>query len=375
MATNRYVCEVCHKEFQRDQNLQLHRRRHSLPWKLKQRPNTQVKKRVYVCPKPNCVHHHPSLALGDLTGIKKHFCRKHGEKKWKCDKCSKRYAAQSDWKAHTKICGTSEYRCDCGTIFSRKDSFVTHRAFCDALAEENYRVNKNLTAGEGRFQSQEQQELFTSVVSSSNSCSNTNASVSISNENNENSLRPSSLSLAGIMNSSNLDSLFNQRMSREPYMAFGSPYSSATALLQKAAAMGAKISDNTIAPILLRDFTGYSSSSISSSVSAHEGSSTLGLNAVGANSFNAPFQTQQQTYTFQVLSPSWPFHPSACVLALWHTFPTCQHHQFASVFLQNLQQQQCTSSPSSCQSLFLVPLDSLYSQVKLNWPRKKMSPT
>ncbi|GLT86806.1 hypothetical protein SLE2022_049220 [Rubroshorea leprosula] len=304
MAINRYVCEVCHKGFQRDQNLQLHRREHSLPWKLKQRPNTQVKKRVYVCPEPNCVHHHPSRALGDLTGIKKHFCRKHGEKKWKCDKCSKRYAVQSDWKAHTKICGTREYRCDCGTIFSRisfhnfflllsflnqlvlngKDSFVTHRAFCDALAEENYRVNANLTAGEGVFQSQEQQELFTSVVPSSNSCSNTNASVSISNENTENSSRPSSLSSAGVMNSSNLGPLFNQRMSRAPYMALVSPNSSATALLQKAAEMGAKISDNTIAPILLRGFTGYSSSSTNSSVSAHEGSSNLGLNAVGANS-------------------------------------------------------------------------------------------
>lgn len=119
MATNRYICEVCHKGFQRDQNLQLHRRGHNLPWKLKQRPTTQVKKRVYVCPEPTCVHHDPSRALGDLTGIKKHFCRKHGEKKWKCDKCSKRYAVQSDWKAHTKICGTREYRCDCGTIFSR----------------------------------------------------------------------------------------------------------------------------------------------------------------------------------------------------------------------------------------------------------------
>ena len=79
----------------------------------------EVKKRVYVCPEPTCVHHDPSRALGDLTGIKKHFCRKHGEKKWKCDKCSKKYAVQSDWKAHSKICGTREYKCDCGTSFSR----------------------------------------------------------------------------------------------------------------------------------------------------------------------------------------------------------------------------------------------------------------
>ncbi|EXB54952.1 Zinc finger protein MAGPIE [Morus notabilis] len=140
MATNRFLCEVCGKGFQRDQNLQLHRRGHNLPWKLKQRSSKEPKKRVYVCPEKTCVHHHPSRALGDLTGIKKHFCRKHGEKKWKCDKCSKRYAVQSDWKAHSKTCGTREYKCDCGTLFSRRDSFITHRAFCDALAEETARV-------------------------------------------------------------------------------------------------------------------------------------------------------------------------------------------------------------------------------------------
>ncbi|XP_057958351.1 protein indeterminate-domain 7-like [Malania oleifera] len=140
LATNRFICEICNKGFQRDQNLQLHRRGHNLPWKLKQRSNKEViRKKVYVCPEPTCVHHDPTRALGDLTGIKKHFCRKHGEKKWKCEKCSKRYAVQSDWKAHSKVCGTREYRCDCGTLFSRRDSFITHRAFCDALAEESAR--------------------------------------------------------------------------------------------------------------------------------------------------------------------------------------------------------------------------------------------
>ncbi|KAJ4833944.1 hypothetical protein Tsubulata_016652 [Turnera subulata] len=140
LATNRFVCEICNKGFQRDQNLQLHRRGHNLPWKLKQRTNKEPRKRVYVCPETTCVHHNPARALGDLTGIKKHFCRKHGEKKWKCERCSKKYAVQSDWKAHMKTCGTREYKCDCGTLFSRRDSFITHRAFCDALAEESARA-------------------------------------------------------------------------------------------------------------------------------------------------------------------------------------------------------------------------------------------
>uniref|UniRef100_A0A7C9DGM1 C2H2-type domain-containing protein n=1 Tax=Opuntia streptacantha TaxID=393608 RepID=A0A7C9DGM1_OPUST len=128
MATNRFICEVCNKGFQREQNLQLHRRGHNLPWKLRQRAKDgsgqAVKKKVYLCPESTCVHHDPARALGDLTGIKKHYFRKHGEKKYKCEKCSKRYAVQSDWKAHSKTCGTREYRCDCGTLFSRYVLFL-----------------------------------------------------------------------------------------------------------------------------------------------------------------------------------------------------------------------------------------------------------
>ncbi|XP_044494411.1 protein indeterminate-domain 5, chloroplastic-like isoform X2 [Mangifera indica] len=145
MTTNRFICEVCNKGFQREQNLQLHRRGHNLPWKLKQKTKKEVKRKVYLCPEPTCVHHDPSRALGDLTGIKKHYSRKHGEKKWKCEKCPKRYAVQSDWKAHSKTCGTREYRCDCGTLFSRRDSFITHRAFCDALAQESARHPPSLS--------------------------------------------------------------------------------------------------------------------------------------------------------------------------------------------------------------------------------------
>ncbi|KAL5706596.1 hypothetical protein ACHQM5_024741 [Ranunculus cassubicifolius] len=112
MATNRFICEICNKGFQRDQNLQLRRRGHNLPWKLKQRTSAEIRKRVYICPETTCVQHNPATALGDLMGIKKHFCRKHGKKKWKCDKCAKKYVVQSDWKAYSKTCGTREYKCD-----------------------------------------------------------------------------------------------------------------------------------------------------------------------------------------------------------------------------------------------------------------------
>ncbi|XP_059455387.1 zinc finger protein SHOOT GRAVITROPISM 5-like [Corylus avellana] len=131
LESDRYVCEICNQGFQRDQNLQMHRRRHKVPWKLLKRENPVVKKRVFVCPEPSCLHHDPCHALGDLVGIKKHFRRKHSNhKQWVCEKCSKGYAVQSDYKAHLKTCGTRGHSCDCGRVFSRVESFIEHQDAC-----------------------------------------------------------------------------------------------------------------------------------------------------------------------------------------------------------------------------------------------------
>ncbi|KVH88367.1 protein SHOOT GRAVITROPISM 5-like [Cynara cardunculus var. scolymus] len=131
LESDQYVCEICNQGFQRDQNLQMHRRRHKVPWKLLKRDSPEVKKRVFVCPEPSCLHHDPCHALGDLVGIKKHFRRKHSNnKQWVCDKCSKGYAVQSDYKAHLKTCGTRGHSCDCGRVFSRVESFIEHQDAC-----------------------------------------------------------------------------------------------------------------------------------------------------------------------------------------------------------------------------------------------------
>ncbi|KAF8389657.1 hypothetical protein HHK36_024176 [Tetracentron sinense] len=133
LESDRYVCEICNQGFQRDQNLQMHRRRHKVPWKLLKRETPEVRKRVFVCPEPSCLHHDPCHALGDLVGIKKHFRRKHSNhKQWVCDKCSKGYAVQSDYKAHLKTCGTRGHSCDCGRVFSRVESFIEHQDACTA---------------------------------------------------------------------------------------------------------------------------------------------------------------------------------------------------------------------------------------------------
>ncbi|KAF7817910.1 protein indeterminate-domain 2 [Senna tora] len=279
MATNRFICEICNKGFQRDQNLQLHRRGHNLPWKLKQRSSTEIRKKVYVCPEASCVHHNPARALGDLTGIKKHFCRKHGEKKWKCDKCSKKYAVQSDWKAHSKICGTREYKCDCGTIFSRRDSFITHRAFCDALAEENNKGIMNIEQQMPRMmspnlQGQQLQNLVASLPINANIPNPQIGSLMDNTKHHPLSMfqelmpMPAAAAAANKAfnnNNNNMNmnngaggGLFTRSASSAPSLQLSSnsvnvfednnvghhPLMSATALLQKAAQMGATVSSN-----------------------------------------------------------------------------------------------------------------------------------
>lgn len=148
LESDRYVCEICGQGFQREQNLQMHRRRHKVPWRLVKRAppppaaaaaggggsadannssgtgggagGGAPRKRVFVCPEPSCLHHDPAHALGDLVGIKKHFRRKHGgRRQWVCARCAKGYAVQSDYKAHLKTCGTRGHSCDCGRVFSR----------------------------------------------------------------------------------------------------------------------------------------------------------------------------------------------------------------------------------------------------------------
>lgn len=289
MATNRFVCEICSKGFARDQNLQLHRRGHNLPWKLKQRISSEAKKRVYICPEETCVHHNPGRALGDLTGIKKHYSRKHGEKKWKCDKCSKRYAVQSDWKAHLKTCGTREYKCDCGTIFSRRDSFITHRAFCDALAEENNKVN---------------QGLINNQIPNQLPRTSTNTSMVISEPNKYGTKSPLTKSLmatdmfstsSGTLFGSQIQSLSSSssglQLSPNGLSSYnqlsGLAHMSATALLQKAAQMGATASNSINSPMMQRSF-------VTSMVGPDHGSYDNPSALVGINGGGFPTQLLQR---------------------------------------------------------------------------------
>ncbi|XP_047329908.1 protein indeterminate-domain 13-like [Impatiens glandulifera] len=68
--------------------------------------------KVFICPERSCKHHDPKQALGDITAIKKHYARKHGlEKNWKCPKCLKKYAEETDAKEHLFVGERGIKRC------------------------------------------------------------------------------------------------------------------------------------------------------------------------------------------------------------------------------------------------------------------------
>lgn len=128
---------------------------------------------------------------------------------------------------------------------------MTHRAFCDALTEENYIMNQKVV-GE-----RESPQANTNNMMRSEFSHDSNHEKSMSNDfdpilfNQRTLMRPCFISSSGEPNNS--------------LMSAAAAYTSATALLQKAAEMGSKVSDNTITPILLRGFNGYSTTSFNSS--------------------------------------------------------------------------------------------------------------
>ncbi|KAL0709005.1 hypothetical protein Bca4012_015983 [Brassica carinata] len=301
MATNRFVCEICNKGFQRDQNLQLHRRGHNLPWKLKQRSNKEViKKKVYVCPIKTCVHHDSSRALGDLTGIKKHYSRKHGEKKYKCEKCSKKYAVQSDWKAHAKTCGTREYKCDCGTLFSS----AMHRQGSSEMVQMASTGNHHLfPLSSSSFLSDFSDHHYNQQFEIPTSSTNPNLTLSPSSTSQQTS---ASLPSLHQQHQPLKDSSFSPLFSSSSDNKQNKPLSpmSATALLQKAAQMGSTRSNSTTAPSL---FAGPTMTSSLSAASPPPRSSSPMMIQQQLNNFNHNLAPPASGVTMSSVDNNSPF--------------------------------------------------------------------
>nr|GEV70053.1 protein indeterminate-domain 2-like [Tanacetum cinerariifolium] len=166
-----------------------------------------------------------------------------------------------------------------------KDSFVTHRAFCDALTEENYRMNQKVL---------ESPQANTNNMMRSEFSHDSNHEKSMSND-----FDPI---------------LFNQRTLMRPCFISSScepdnslmsaaAYTSATALLQKAAEMGAKVSDNTIAPILLRGFSGYTTTNTTNASGLYD-SSLIMPSTKGNNLLERHVFSERMTVDFLGVEPS-----------------------------------------------------------------------
>ncbi|RCV05245.1 hypothetical protein SETIT_1G067600v2 [Setaria italica] len=93
-------CEACGRGFRRPSNNLLGREAGQAQAAA---PAKSRRRRVFVCPEPDCPYHAPSRALADLPTLQKHFRRKHGRHGlWECGRGP--VCADCN-KAHLKTCG------------------------------------------------------------------------------------------------------------------------------------------------------------------------------------------------------------------------------------------------------------------------------
>nr|TKW37724.1 hypothetical protein SEVIR_1G066600v2 [Setaria viridis] len=93
-------CEACGRGFRRPSNNLLGREAGQAQAAA---PAKSRRRRVFVCPEPDCPYHAPSRALADLPTLQKHFRRKHGRHGlWACGRGP--VCADCN-KAHLKTCG------------------------------------------------------------------------------------------------------------------------------------------------------------------------------------------------------------------------------------------------------------------------------
>lgn len=100
-ATSRFASEACGKELLHKRSPQLHGREHAHG--DDRLPHGSGRRAHVCCPEASRARHEPEEVA---AGIGRHNRRRrHGESKWKCDLCGKRYAADYDWEAHAMVCG------------------------------------------------------------------------------------------------------------------------------------------------------------------------------------------------------------------------------------------------------------------------------
>ncbi|KAK3154433.1 hypothetical protein QOZ80_2BG0190460 [Eleusine coracana subsp. coracana] len=153
LAEHIHFCEICGKGFRRDANLRMHMRAHgdrfktldalSRPGLPKPLASRELR---FSCPFDGCNRnraHRRFRPLKSAVCARNHFRRSHCPKLYACDRCGKkRFAVLADLRSHLRHCGEeAQWRCSCGTTFSRKDKLFGHIALFEghtpAMTEQN----------------------------------------------------------------------------------------------------------------------------------------------------------------------------------------------------------------------------------------------
>ncbi|XP_062222992.1 protein SENSITIVE TO PROTON RHIZOTOXICITY 1-like [Phragmites australis] len=160
LAEHVHFCEICGKGFRRDANLRMHMRAHgdrfktldalSRPGQAKPPVGRDVR---FSCPFAGCNRnraHRRFRPLKSAVCARNHFRRSHCPKLYSCERCGgkKRFAVLADLRSHLRHCGEeAQWRCSCGTTFSRKDKLFGHLALFEGHTPAITEPNKNVVTG------------------------------------------------------------------------------------------------------------------------------------------------------------------------------------------------------------------------------------